>query len=74
MHLKFASRLQARKALARNGRLLTDTLIIGVVPCTDGVIHKKVEIKGFVHVNYVFYRPLWRKIEKKMCRASVLRP
>jgi nuclear pore complex protein Nup53 len=39
MHLKFASRLQARKALARNGRLLTDTLIIGVVPCTDGVIH-----------------------------------
>lgn len=35
MHLKFASRLQARKALARNGRLLTDTLMIGVVPCTD---------------------------------------
>ena len=34
MHLKFASRLQARKALARNGRLLTDTLMIGVVPCT----------------------------------------
>ncbi|KZS16170.1 Nucleoporin NUP53 [Daphnia magna] len=38
MHLKFASRLQARKALARNGRLLTDTLMIGVVPCTDGAI------------------------------------
>ena len=37
MHLKFASRLQARKALARNGRLLTDTLMIGVVPCTDVV-------------------------------------
>jgi hypothetical protein len=29
MHLKFASRLQARKALDRNGRLLTDTPIIG---------------------------------------------
>lgn len=41
MHLKFASRLQARKALARNGRLLTDTLMIGVVPCTDGVNHDK---------------------------------
>ena len=37
MHLKFASRLQARKALARSGRLLTDTLIIGVVPCSDPV-------------------------------------
>jgi len=38
MHLKFASRLQARKALARNGRLLTDTLMVGVVPCTDAGI------------------------------------
>jgi len=37
MHLKFASRLQARKALARNGRLLTDTLMIGVAPCSDPV-------------------------------------
>lgn len=41
MHLKFASRLQARKALARNGRLLTDTLMIGVVPCTDVVMKIK---------------------------------
>ena len=37
MHLKFASRMQARKALARNGRMLTDTLMIGVIPCTDSV-------------------------------------
>lgn len=37
MHLKFASRLQARKALARNGRCLSDTLMIGIVPCTDVV-------------------------------------
>ena len=47
MHLKFASRLQARKALARNGRCLTDTLMIGVVHCAD-----------LVYLLYLFDRPL----------------
>ena len=77
IHLKFASRLQARKALARNGRLLTDTLIIGVVPCTDGVIHKiKIVNKDHVHFKLFAFSHslLWRKIERKMWLASALQP
>lgn len=35
MHLRFQTRLQARKALSKNGTVLGGTIMIGVCPCTD---------------------------------------
>ena len=69
MHLKFASRLQARKAMARNGRLLTDTLMVGVVPCTDAVT-------PLIFFNLIAYRSQCyrrvssKKTARKICRSA----
>lgn len=35
MHLKFQSRLMAKKALGKNGCVLGSTIMVGVSPCTD---------------------------------------
>ncbi len=37
IHLQYRTKLQALKALEKNGRTLNGTLMIGVVPCTDKV-------------------------------------
>ena len=37
MHIHFATSLQARKALSRNGKILPGNIMIGVVPCIDVV-------------------------------------
>ena len=35
MNIRFQTKMQAQKALARNGRVFGNSLMIGVVPCTD---------------------------------------
>ncbi|KAL7643230.1 UNVERIFIED_CONTAM: hypothetical protein RMT77_006521 [Armadillidium vulgare] len=35
MHLKYQTKLQARKALTKNGKIFNGNIMIGVVPCTD---------------------------------------
>uniref|UniRef100_H2Z562 Nucleoporin NUP53 n=1 Tax=Ciona savignyi TaxID=51511 RepID=H2Z562_CIOSA len=35
MHIHYESRLQARKALSRNGKIIGGNVMIGVVPCID---------------------------------------
>lgn len=37
MHIHYATSLQARKALSRNGKILPGNIMIGVVPCIDVV-------------------------------------
>lgn len=38
MHLKFQTRLQAKKAISRNGSVLGSTIMVGVSPCTDNSV------------------------------------
>jgi hypothetical protein len=38
IHLQYRTKLQALKALEKNGRTLNGTLMIGVVPCTDKLV------------------------------------
>lgn len=38
MHLKYQTPLQARKALALNGKVFSGNIMIGVVPCTDKAV------------------------------------
>jgi nuclear pore complex protein Nup53 len=38
MHVRFQTRLQARKALSKNGSVLGGTIMVGVGPCTDDTV------------------------------------
>lgn len=38
MHLKYMTKLQARKALSKNGKVFSGNIMIGVVPCTDKMV------------------------------------
>lgn len=35
MHLQYQSKLQARKALSKDGKVFGDTIMVGVKPCID---------------------------------------
>ncbi|XP_068210012.1 nucleoporin NUP35 isoform X2 [Palaemon carinicauda] len=35
MHLKYQTKLQARKALSKNGKVFSGNIMVGVVPCSD---------------------------------------
>lgn len=37
MHLQYQSRLQARKALSKDGKVFGDSIMVGVKPCIDKV-------------------------------------
>lgn len=37
MHIKYSSKLEARRALANNGKVFAGTVMIGVIPCRDQV-------------------------------------
>lgn len=37
MHLQYQSRLQARKALSKDGKVFGDAIMVGVKPCIDKV-------------------------------------
>lgn len=38
MHLKYQTKLQARKALSKNGKVFSGNIMVGVVPCSDKTI------------------------------------
>jgi len=38
MHLRFQTRLQAKKAISKNGTILGSTIMVGVAPCTDTAV------------------------------------
>ena len=37
MHIRYQTKLHARKALSKNGKILAETIMIGVLPCIDKV-------------------------------------
>lgn len=37
MHIRYQSKLQARKALSKDGRIFGEFIMIGVKPCIDKV-------------------------------------
>lgn len=44
MHLQFQSRLQARKALSKDGKVFGDAIMVGVKPCIDKSVMENSEI------------------------------
>lgn len=39
MHIQYQSKLQARKALSKDGKIFGEAIMIGVKPCIDKVGH-----------------------------------
>ena len=37
LHIQYQSKLQAQKALSKNGKVLANSLMVGVMPCIDKV-------------------------------------
>lgn len=40
MHIQYQTKLHAQKALSKNGKILANAIMIGVLPCIDKVSDK----------------------------------
>lgn len=48
MHIHYQSKIQAKKALSKNGKILGNNIMVGVSHCIDKVSsHKLVAVSGF---------------------------
>jgi len=51
MHLQYQTKLQAQKALSKNGKVLNGRIMIGVQPCTDSSLFSIVPDSAVLAVN-----------------------
>ncbi|XP_075036587.1 nucleoporin NUP35 [Mixophyes fleayi] len=58
MHIQFQSKLQARKALSKDGRIFGDCIMIGVKPCIDKSIMESNEKSSVTSYSSVFTPPV----------------
>ncbi|CAI9613810.1 unnamed protein product [Staurois parvus] len=58
MHVQYQSKLQARKALSKDGKIFGDCIMIGVKPCIDKSIMDSGEKTSLSSVNSVFTPPI----------------
>ncbi|KAM9305933.1 nucleoporin NUP35 isoform 3-T3 [Gastrophryne carolinensis] len=58
MHLQYQSKLQARKALSKDGKIFGDCIMIGVKPCIDKSIMENGEKTSVSSINSVFSPPI----------------
>ncbi|KAM6398359.1 nucleoporin NUP35-like [Pluvialis apricaria] len=54
MHIRYQSKLQARKALSKDGKILGGCIMIGVKPCTDKSVMENLERSSGSSVSSVF--------------------
>lgn len=67
MHLQYQSRLQARKALSKDGKVFGDAIMVGVKPCID-------KVGSAVHVWFAFRKTSsFVDIKTGFCRPSAER-
>ncbi|KAM6350660.1 LOW QUALITY PROTEIN: nucleoporin NUP35-like [Alca torda] len=57
MHIRYQSRLQAQKALRKDGRILGECITIGVKPCIDETVMTNFERSSTSSVSSVFTPP-----------------
>ncbi|XP_068101474.1 nucleoporin NUP35 [Hyperolius riggenbachi] len=58
MHVQYQSKLQARKALSKDGKIFGDCIMIGVKPCIDKSIMESCEKTSVTSINSVFTPPI----------------
>ncbi|CAN0201532.1 unnamed protein product [Bubo scandiacus] len=57
MHIRYQSKLQARKALSKDGRIFGESLMIGVKPCIDKSVMENFERSSTPSTSSVFTPP-----------------
>ncbi|XP_009327932.1 PREDICTED: nucleoporin NUP53 [Pygoscelis adeliae] len=57
MHIRYQSKLQARKALSKDGRIFGESIMIGVKPCIDKSVMENFERSSASSVSSVFTPP-----------------
>ncbi|XP_075286321.1 nucleoporin NUP35 isoform X2 [Opisthocomus hoazin] len=57
MHIRYQSKLQARKALSKDGRIFGESIMIGVKPCIDKSVMENFERSSTSSVSSVFTPP-----------------
>lgn len=58
MHIQYQSKLQARKALSKDGKIFGDCIMIGVKPCIDKSVMDSGEKTSVSSVSSVFTPPV----------------
>ncbi|KAE8580721.1 hypothetical protein XENTR_v10024512 [Xenopus tropicalis] len=58
MHIQYQSKLQARKALSKDGRIFGESIMIGVKPCIDKSVMEATEKVSTPTVSSVFTPPV----------------
>ncbi|NXN47939.1 NUP35 protein, partial [Rhinoptilus africanus] len=57
MHIRYQSKLQARKALSKDGRIFGECIMIGVKPCIDKTVMENFERSSTSSMSSVFTPP-----------------
>ncbi|KFV96925.1 Nucleoporin NUP53, partial [Eurypyga helias] len=57
MHIRYQSKLQARKALSKDGKIFGDSIMIGVKPCIEKSVMENLERSSTSSVSSVFTPP-----------------
>ncbi|NXA48850.1 NUP35 protein, partial [Nothocercus julius] len=57
MHIRYQSKLQARKALSKDGRIFGESIMIGVKPCIDKSVMENFERNSSTSMSAVFTPP-----------------
>ncbi|NWU83810.1 NUP35 protein, partial [Onychorhynchus coronatus] len=57
MHIRYQSKLQARKALSKDGRIFGESIMIGVKPCIDKSVMENSERSSASSMSSVFTPP-----------------
>ncbi|XP_071418729.1 nucleoporin NUP35 isoform X2 [Pithys albifrons albifrons] len=57
MHIRYQSKLQARKALSKDGRIFGESIMIGVKPCIDKSVMENFERSSATSMSSVFTPP-----------------
>ncbi|XP_068264111.1 nucleoporin NUP35-like [Nyctibius grandis] len=57
MHIRYQSKLQAQKALSKDGKIFGESLMIGVKPCVDKSVMKNFERSSTSSMSSVFTPP-----------------
>uniref|UniRef100_A0A8C3JPN3 Nucleoporin NUP53 n=1 Tax=Calidris pygmaea TaxID=425635 RepID=A0A8C3JPN3_9CHAR len=57
MHIRYQSKLQARKALSKDGRIFGESIMIGVKPCIDKSVMENFERSSTSSMSSIFTPP-----------------
>ncbi|NWQ61256.1 NUP35 protein, partial [Neopipo cinnamomea] len=79
MHIRYQSKLQARKALSKDGRIFGESIMIGVKPCIDKSVMENSERSSASSMSSVFTPPTKStgtpvQLANNTTRISTMRP